>query len=321
MARLKTFILAGATFLSALAIGYTMQSRESTQIARINGPVTLENVEMTSATRAPQAMPADAPVPSLPSVASVGLVNETPAPVTVALPAPVPHENGSACGLDLNARPSAGAMVAVTLSAPCHASERVTLHHHGLMITERVQPDGTLSVDMPALAENATIIAEFADGAGATATATVDNLKFYDRVAVQWRGQAGLQLHAREYGSAYFQPGHVWAASGGDLAATARGEGGFLVRLGLEDNADALMAEVYTFPSGTAVRAGDVLLSVEAEVTGSNCDTSVAAQTLQRPAEGRLRVHDLDLAIPDCARVGDFLVLKNLVEDLTIAAR
>ena len=34
-----------------------------------------------------------------------------------------------------------------------------------------------------------------------------------------------------------------------------------------------------------------------------------------------LRVRDLSLSIPACDGVGDFLVLKNLVEDLKIAAR
>jgi hypothetical protein len=189
------------------------------------------------------------------------------------------------------------------------------------MITERMQPDGTLRIELPALSEAATVMAEFDDGDGATATANISSLAFYDRVAVQWQGEAGLQLHAREYGSAYFEPGHVWAASAGDLGATARGESGFLVRLGREDSDEALLAEFYTFPTGTAVRPGDVLLSVEAEVTGGNCDKTVAAQTLQRPAGGSLKVHDLDLAIPDCNRVGDFLVLKNLIQDLKIAAR
>lgn len=322
MARLKTYILAGATFLSAITIGFAMQTQErAARLARVDGSVTLEDVEMTSARRDVPDMPGEAVLAGGLPARRVMFQGGSAVPVRAALPQAATDFAGIACGPAMTAEPAAGAMVNVTLTAPCHASERITLHHQGLMVTEQMQPDGTLAVMIPALAGTATVMAQFLDGAGASATTEVNSLHFYDRVAVQWRGEAGLQLHAREYGSDYFQPGHVWAAAAGDLGEAARGEGGFLVRLGLEGSPDALMAEVYTFPAGTAVRPGDVALSVEVEVTAKNCDRTIAAQTLQRQEDGRLRVHDVDLTIPDCERAGDFLVLKNLVQDLTIASR
>jgi hypothetical protein len=78
---------------------------------------------------------------------------------------------------------------------------------------------------------------------------------------------------------------------------------------------------VYSFPTGTAKRGGEIALTVEAEVTEANCNTSVAAQTLEIRDAAGLRVRDLTLEMPQCDTTGDFLVLKNLVEDLTIAAR
>ncbi|MGR3494770.1 translocase [Citreimonas sp.] len=321
MARLKTYILACATFLSAIAIGYAMQKEErAAQLARITPAIHLEDVEMTSARRGEPTLPAEMAAADLPET-RVALDTGDTSRVRPALPQATQAATDFACMPEMTAEPAAGAMIRVALSAPCRADERVTLHHQGLMVTQRMAPDGTLEAMIPALSETATVMASFLDGAGASATTEVSSLYFYDRVAVQWQGDAGLQLHAREYGSDYFQPGHVWAEAAGDLGSAARGEGGFLVRLGHEDGPDALVAEVYTFPVGTAARPGDVALSVEVEVTAANCDSTVAAQTLQRRQDGRLQVRDVTMPIPDCGRAGDFLVLKNLVQDLTIAAR
>ena len=212
-------------------------------------------------------------------------------------------------------------MIDVSVLAPCHANERVTLYHYGLSISETMGPDGRLSTRLPALLETAIVLAEFADGAGGSATTTVSSLPFYDRVVLQWRGDAGLQLHAREFGAPYFAPGHVWADAPGDLGAAAQGQGGFLVSLGDTGLPNARLAEVYSFPTGTARRSGVVEITIEAEVTAENCGQQVEAQTIQHRADRPLEARDLDVQILGCAVVGDFLVLKNLVDDLTIRAR
>ncbi len=231
-------------------------------------------------------------------------------------PAPV-----ASCDISMTAAATAGAMVDLTLSAPCNASERVTLHHHGMMFTDVTDADGTLNVTVPALAENALFIASFASGDGATAMTEVSSLPFYDRVVVQWKGDAGLGLHAREFTEDYFGPGHVWSGAAGDLGSAAKGNGGFMTVLGHSHAPDALRAEVYSFPTGTAQRSGDVHLTVEAEITATNCNQPVEAQTLELRGDAKLRTRNLTLDMPDCTSSGDFLVLKNLVEDLTIAAR
>jgi hypothetical protein len=78
------------------------------------------------------------------------------------------------------------------------------------------------------------------------------------------------------------------------------------------------MAEIYTFPTANARRGGEVTLRVEAEVSAANCGRDLEAQTIAT-APGGLKVQDLVLAMPDCTSVGEFLVLKNLFNDLKIA--
>lgn len=326
MARLTTYLLAGGTIACALGIGYVMQygTGPAQTPETATAPVAVTEIELaSSATGAPR-LPGDpSPAPALPQAPAERVAAEAAVkrPSTAdALPRGEP-EAGIDCAVTFQGRVAAGAMVDLMLDAPCHASERVTLHHHGLRVTDVVQPDGTLQVSMPAMARRASFIASFSGGDGATATADVDALEFYDRVAVQWKGDAGLQLHAREFDAAYFSDGHVWAASAGDLSAAAKGEGGFLTRLGRADAPGALLAEVYTFPTGTARRDGEVRLSVEAKITEANCDSSVSAQTFQVSDDGGVHVHDLSFEMPDCENVGDFLVLKNLLADLKIASR
>ena len=128
-----------------------------------------------------------------------------------------------------------------------------------------------------------------------------------------------MQIHALEFGSEYGEDGHVWADSARDQSSASLGEGGFLSVLGNPDIDNAYVAEVYTFPTDVAKRSGEVVLSVEAEVTASNCGRDVEAQSLQISAGGPLKTQDLVLSMPDCNTVGDFLVLKNLLNDLKVA--
>ncbi|WP_226624823.1 translocase [Alloyangia pacifica] len=318
MGRIKTYRLAVVTLCAAVSIGFAMQQHDSR--SKRAGAMQISQIEDTSSPRLP-ALPSDraaeASLPA-PQVRLAAAVAEPSSP-----PAILPQETEARpadCAVTLSARTGAGAMVALDLEAPCFASERVTIHHSGLMFTEVTQPDGTLRVEVPALAEHALFIASFASGAGATATTDVPALPFYDRIALQWRGESGLALHANEFGAAGDEAGHVWAAAAGDLTRTARGEGGFLTRLGDAASPEARMAEVYTFPAAAAKKAGAVTLTIEAKITEANCGRGLEAQTLQRRLGRSLRASDLTLAMPDCSAAGDFLVLKNLLEDLKIAA-
>ncbi|EPX82351.1 hypothetical protein [Salipiger mucosus] len=323
MARFKTYLLAAATIFAALAIGFVMQRSETPPRAGLEGP---DPVEITAITDTSSA--ATPRLPAGPQLAGVMLpgarVELTAAEAPDAGAQALPRENaagGFDCAIDMSAEPRAGALAVLTVSAPCYASERLTIHHQGLMFTEVMQPDGTLQVDVPVLAERALFIASFDNGEGATATAEVTSLPFYDRVVLQWKGDTGLQLHAREFGADYFTEGHVWAASSGDITRAAQGEGGFFVRLGDDETPGARIAEVYTFPAQTAQRDGTVEISVEAEVTETTCDRTVEAQTLEHHGDAGLKVRDMSLDMPACDSAGDFLLLKNMIEDLTIAAR
>lgn len=340
MSKNRRYITAGGTLLCALGIGFFMQSggdhADTTRTAATvqqaasgdvpgapavdgAGQDTLELSEVTLTSAIPVAPRAATDLQVLPALpeAKVHKAALTTDPMTE-----LPKEElapSFECKQTLEARPVAAAMVNLSLRAPCMANERFTLHHNGMMFTGVTDADGNSRLTVPALSQQAVFIVAFAHGDGAVATADVTSLEYYDRMVVQWKGHSGLQLHALEYGADYGQEGHVWAGAARDLSVAAKGEGGFVTRLGEADLPEALLAEVYTFPSGTAAREGNVAVSVEAEVTDRNCGLDVEAQSIQISRAGRPIVQDLVLAIPDCNAIGDFLVLKNMLNDLKIA--
>ncbi|MDQ2090377.1 translocase [Marimonas arenosa] len=224
------------------------------------------------------------------------------------------------CDITMTGTEVAGALVKLSLSAACLPNERVTILHSNMMFTESTDDKGKLDIAVPALTENAVFIASFANSDGAVANVNVTTLDLYDRAVVQSEFFSSIGLHALEFGAGYEDGGHIWANSPGDIAAAATGKGGFLTLLGNPAISEGTMAQVYTFPTGLAEQAGDIEISTEIEVTNMNCGHEIEAQALQVQSEGRPKVQTLNLTMPDCDAVGDFLVLKNLLNDLKVAA-
>jgi hypothetical protein len=285
---------------------------------RVAAALQLSAITLTSAVPTPPGVAlAPATLPTVP-VREAALSDAPTAAISDALPEEEPAPSLS-CNYTLSAVTAPGAMVTLSLDAPCAPGERFTLHHNGMMFTNVTDDGGYALMLVPALAQKAVFIASFSNGEGAVASTDVDSLAYYQRVAVQWQGDTGLSLHALEFGAGYADDGHVWAEARRDVAAAASGDRGFLTRLGAAGQPNALMAEVYTFPSQMAGRDGAVSLTVEAEVTPSNCNRDIEAQALQIQLGGALKVQDVTLMMPGCDAAGDFLVLKNLLNDLNIA--
>lgn len=328
----RRVITTGGTLFCALGIGYLMQSNAQEAVPETSGidapqvdmtplaqagaaPLKISEITLTSAILAPVAPQAE-PVllPDAPVVLAA-LASDDPI-------AEFPAEEVSptfACEHKVTAEPDAAAMVTLKIDAPCLANDSFSVHHNGMMFSGVADENGHSTLSVPALSTNAVYIVSFANGDGAVASTTVTSLEYYDRVVVQWTGEAGIQIHALEYGAQYHQSGHVWSGEARDMTVAARGEGGFVTRLGDGGLTGAQRAEVYTFPSGMTPREGDIALSLELEVTQANCGRDIEAQSIQLDRSGQLKVQDILLAVPDCTATGDFLVLKNLLNDLKIA--
>jgi hypothetical protein len=248
-------------------------------------------------------------------LASVTEPDAAPAPLqSQVIPEP-------SCLVSLIATAAPAAMVDLELSAPCSPLAQLTVHHQGMMFTVTTDDAGMAVMHVPTLAENGVFIADLGNGEGAVAVVTVPDFDQFDRVVLQWQGTEGPEIHALEFGATYGESGHVWQGSARSADTALAGEGGFLVRLGDGLGQSPMMAEVYTFPSHNSMNAGAVAFSVETPVTPGNCGTELQAQTIQVSPGAEPFALDLTMAIPACESVGEILVLKNMLLDLTLAAR
>ncbi|MEM5541388.1 hypothetical protein WNY61_01440 [Sulfitobacter sp. AS92] len=321
MRRTKEILTAVGTLACAVGIGFVMQSSNSAQqrygSAEARHPVAdngalleVEGITLTSAAF-------DSPI-ALPALDNQ--VIKAAAPQSLP-PAPDSHSVAitAACDITAEAEAVAAAMVKLTLDAACLPNERLTVHHNGMIFTEVTDDKGQLRVTVPALSEEAVFILAFGNGDGAVAQTSVSELSGFNRIVLQWKGAAGFELHAREFGADYGDAGHVWSGAPRDMTAAVLGEGGFMTRNGDTNTSDPLMAEVYSFPVATAAQEGDVALSVEAEVSEANCGLEIEAQALELRGSDQVKTQNLTFAVPDCDAVGNFLVLNNLLQDLKVA--
>jgi len=344
MSRIRKVFTVGATFGAAMGIGFVIQNGDALA-ARLNGTPTTPAAMITSL--APDVVPvkaeidltdlANGPVMTAPALVVAGYDGlvlpeavagpDLPAaPVRLAtieseLPAgdllPAQTEPGTECEIGLAATPAPAAMIAVSVIAPCAPSTEFIVHHQGMMFSEVTDETGLVNFVMPGLAQLAVIMVEFPNGQAGVTTSEVPDFNSYDRAVLLWQGVRGLQVHAREFGADYGDEGHVWYGAPRTPTTTL---GGFLVRLGDEAPTMPYMADIYTYPSGTSARDGSILLTVEAEITPDNCGQDVTAQSLQFHPGADATASDLTMRMPDCSAAGDFLVLKNMFSDLTIAS-
>lgn len=306
----RPYILAAGSLALAFGVGFAMQQGEAgpTMVAG-QGPQADSRVPMA---RSPQLVDSRPDIPA-DSAAPQGAPSPGAVPLAIDPDDVLPAATLGACAVTVSADPAPMAMIDLQISAPCHAGQAMVLHHRGMMVSLRNGETGTARIALPALSAEATVIVSFDDGTGASATAALPDLADLDRAVLQWRGDAGFEMHARENGAAYGSEGDIWREN---PRATA-GDGGVMVMLGDDDLAQGYRAEVYTRPHG----AGAVELSAEAAVTAANCARPVAAQSLQIGGEAGLRTQDLTVTMPDCDAVGDYLILQNMLLDLKIAAR
>lgn len=221
----------------------------------------------------------------------------------------------------MNAVAGAAATVELAIAAPCYTDTAFTVHHQGMMFSAKTDEHGHSSLAVPALAEVAVVIAAFDHGDGAVATVTVPEFSDYDRAVLQWQGDTAVLLSAYENGAEFASENHIFSDNPGDITRVEAGVGGFLVSLGDATVENALMAEVYTYPTTMVSSVGEVTLVAEAEITEANCESELNAQSIQVGSLGDTTALDLTMVMPDCNAVGDVLILQNMFQDLTLAMR
>lgn len=298
----------------ALGAGHVAQSgQRNVSYASVLSQMTPVDVIALSATAETQPGPRvpftdDMALPVLPLATSRPDVS---APARLEMPSALADLE---CTPVLRLAPAAGAMIDVGLSSPCHPSARVVLRHAGLAVTYRTNSVGALTARLPALEEQALVSVLFAGGTTIEAELALPEAAQMRRFGVQWLGPLAFGINAFENGAAYGGAGHVSAADAG-RPTDGQQDQGFLTLLGDETVDQPMLAEVYTYPAGSS----DVPILVEAAVTTKTCGQDLLGETLN-VAGGTVALTDLSVTMPGCDAAGDFLLLKNLVPDMTLAS-
>ncbi|QFT58191.1 hypothetical protein FIU94_05085 [Sulfitobacter sp. THAF37] len=334
--RKQQILTVAGTLACAIGIGFVMQSTDTAkqrygdqgdtapkalEDKATSAMLDVQQIKLTSA-----AFKGDDDLPETPAFA-VSAPDENlikvraPQSVLEGPPTPGAATPAPACDITAQAHAVAAAMVDLRLEAACLPNERVTVHHNGMIFTETTNDKGILDTTVPALTQDAMFILAFGNGEGAVAQVKVEELADYNRAVLQWKGSAGFEIHAREFGANYGDAGHHWRDAPGEIADAVIGRSGVLTRHGNSMVSDPLLAEVYTFPKAASEQSGKVSLSVEAEITQANCGIEAEAQSLQLEADGQIKTQDLILSVPPCDAVGSFLVLNNLLQDLKVAGK
>ncbi|MBA3909748.1 MAG: hypothetical protein C0524_07630 [Rhodobacter sp.] len=231
-------------------------------------------------------------LPKLTGITSVAAVAEARGP--------------TGCDIALDLAPAPGAMIELSLSAPCNRSERVVIRHSGLSFTALTAADGTLDLQLPALEPDALVATYFGGSGIALAKVEVPEATSYVRFAVQIPFPAQFDLRADEGGQVFV--GSSFASNEGSLRRIAP--------LGTVKVAEPLLAQVYTFPTD-GVATPD--LTVELRITPDTCGRTLPVETLLARG-GDVTVSKFSVSVPLCGTSGDILLLKNLLRDLTLAA-
>lgn len=338
MSRIKSLSIAAATFAAAMGIGFVMQNQEL--VADRFGP------ERNEANLVAPALPGLAAIDSIP----VGPMLDAPIvemsaefiapsdigpsrPPAVAPPLLVADLSGdflpgvadltvaADCTPAMVATASAAAIAVLDIVAPCQPNAFATLHHNGMMFTFATDDEGRAALAVPALAETAIFMAQFADGSVAASQLSVPEVAQFDRAVLQFAGGSGFELHASEFGAPLGAEGHVWRGALGSTLATVAGDGGFMLILGDETADQSLVAQVYTYPADIGQTSGEIALSVEAAITGANCGRDLAAQSMQFIGGAEPMALDLTLTIPACDGIGDILIVERMFDLWQVAAR
>ncbi len=312
----KRMITAGVTLTIAASVGYAMQNGDALASRLLTEPQEPPSVIGLSAQFS--GLPVDAIIPALDPdpalrnsirIAAATIQFETENLLDVETPKFLPQT----CDLNMTALPQDGAMVRLNLSAPCYQNQRITVSHAGIEFADTTLADGTYNIDIPALNEYASFAVTFADGRSVEAKTLNLQLDGYQRVAVNWSGSAGLNIHALENGAAFGGVGHVWS-----LAPENSGIGR-LIQLGNPDVYAPVLAQVYSVQTTGLPGNARVKFLVDAALTNATCGAEILGNAFQLSDDGMFSSNEIVLTLPACGGESGYLVLNNLFNDLRIA--
>ena len=203
---------------------------------------------------------------------------------------------GFPCGPDLTATSGADAIIKISVSAPCKPYETVQITYAGMQLHLDLGLSGLAELSIPALTKTGEIESEFEDGTGLAVRVSTPEISQYLRVAVIWDQAHDARLTA-------IAPRHLPIAMHEIRDATGR------------------ELQILSHHLSDAQRPGVIRLGLSAPITAENCAKARHATIYQRAPDIPPLTYDVAIAPTACDAVGDTLELKNILQDLKLAAQ
>lgn len=289
------------TFVLAAATGHVMQqSTPEGMVADPAPPATAQPVR-----RAAVPLPEIAPV--VPPLAVPAMRR----PVDGATLGPLPQDVGRCAVPQLRADPAPGALVRLTVTAPCHAAERAEIRHEGLRLPIQLSDTGRWSGLVPAFAEEAVFQLGLDGGAPPSrVTLRLPEVAEVNRIAVTLPADSATQLQGYEDGAA---PGSIGDVSASAPRAAGTRLGGWITSYRLPGAAQAV--QIYSAPAAMS----DIRLALETPVTPQNCGKDLVGVVLRQLGKVTDRAQ-LTLAMPACGEAEGAVVMPLPDFPLSLAA-
>lgn len=318
VSRVKRLVTVGATFASALSIGFVMQyadadaARYAENAPRFAQVVQLQGVDVSPLRPASEFLPKlETPVVqqddqhevlriepgSVKLTALVAEAAQAATPSKINLTGLGEAPSIAQCPVNVIAVPEPNAAVRLIVQSICRPSASFNVHHSGMVFSERTDDMGRAVLKLPALTEEASVFVTFADGGSAASTTQVPDAGDFKHVVLQWEGLPGAYTQVLE---------------------TSESAIGQLDRLGANTGEAPNFAEVYSFPATYDIAEGLRDLSVRLDVTNTNCNRDLIAQSFHVHSGANLSLKDIRITLPDCEQVGAFLELKKVLGEPTL---
>lgn len=295
----KKFLRIAAAIAVAFVAAHTAESRkgqENQQSLMASVERDAESVAVTGATVSP--LPVSASMEVSPDAGLGELTGIT------SVAAVVPPEAGDHCRPAMQLSAVEGAMIHLSLSAPCNRNQRIVVRHSGLSFAVRTQTDGAATVLFPAMKPDATVAVYLADARLVLGKVAVPEITRFSRIAVMWEWPAEVALRVTDGDK-------VLVGTPPRIGSTAPD----VFSLGTPDVQSPVMAEVYSVPGRHLEQAE---LTGELRITPASCGRTLRLDTVRSDA-GVTSVSEQFVPVPLCGTAGDILLLKNLGADLTLS--
>lgn len=291
---------------AALAVAFgAAHTAERLKAPAVDQSLLSTAIELATAENQNPAKAASTPIPESASLAAPAEAGMGQIVGITSVAASTPPAGGDRCQPELELASLPGAMIHVSLSAPCNRAERVLVRHSGLAFAAQTQADGRATFVLPAMKSDAMVAVYFQDSRLVLGKVAVPDASSYARLAVVWDAPAEIELRVTDgnrvlIGSTAFTAGPVQQ----------------VMALGAPQVTSPVLARVYSVPGS---QLGEADITGELRITPATCGRTLRLQTVYS-AGGVARQEERSVAVPLCGTAGNILVLKNLAPALKLAA-